>query len=71
MTFTKQDLYTFILGALGAGAVVVAEAAKNASFETWDDVRTWAIALGGGLLSALLRYIGTRGPELLSKILGR
>lgn len=58
MTFTRQDLYTFLIGLGAAAAIVLAEKLLD-SEAIVSDPTTWAIGLATGLLSAIGRYLIT------------
>lgn len=58
MTFTRQDLYTFLIG-LGAALLFTLGEALIRSQELADDPGKWAIGLGTGMASALGRYLVT------------
>jgi hypothetical protein len=63
LRFTKQDAITLALGCAGAAPPVLAQAFASLDVSKTDDLDTWAIGLGSGLVTALTRYLWTRLAE--------
>lgn len=68
MTFTKQDLLTFLIGAGIAVGVNLGEALIQLQGTEVADWAQWGKSLGIGTLTAMGRYVATRLPELKAKI---
>lgn len=58
MSFTRQDLFTFLIG-MGAAILVPLAEALIRSQEIVDDPIKWGIAVGTGMLTAIGRYLLT------------
>ncbi len=58
LKFTKQDVLTFVIGAVAGVAWVVGDALID-STSLFDDTGKWFTALGIGITAALGRWIVT------------
>lgn len=68
VTITWQDVLTFAFGLAAALIVTVGDALETSGeVDTLDELSTWGAALGAGLLTALLRYLGTYIPQWLAR----
>ncbi len=63
LKLTAQDVITLMLGLLGAAAPVMAQSFATLDVTKTDDLDTWAIGLGAGLVTAAGRYLWTRLVE--------